>query len=275
MSYSSLLDTLTTSLSNAATKIITLVPRLLTAAVVLIIGWLIARLLKTVIVRLMRGVDNLWHKLIVREALVDVQNRYPPTKVIGEISFWLIILFFTALAADILGLSAFVAWISQIVSFLPLLIAGLVIIVAGVILSSLLRDLVASAAASAGAAQADLLGRVTQVIILITAIVIGVDQVGIDITFLSIMAAIVLATTLGGIAIAFGVGAKQHVENVIAGHNIRRRYRLGDTIRIRDMEGKIVGMGSMGIVIDTSDGQVSLPASLFDAEAAVLVERED
>lgn len=275
MTYSSLLDTLIAGLSNAGTKIIMYIPRLLTAAIVLLIGWLIARLLKAIIVRLVRGLDNLWRKFIVRKELAEVQNRYPPTKVIGEISFWLIILFFASMAADILGLTAFVSWISQVVSFFPLLIAGLVIIVAGIILSSLVRDLVASAASSAGAAQAELLGRITQVIILITATVIGVDQVGIDITFLSIIAAILLSTTLGAVAIAFGIGAKKHVENIISGHNVRRRYRFGDTIRIRDIEGKIVKIGSTGIVIDTADGQVSVPASMFDAETAVLIERED
>ena len=275
MTYSSLLDTLIAGLSNAGTKIIMYIPRLLTAAIVLLIGWLIARLLKAIIVRLVRGLDNLWRKFIVRKELAEVQNRYPPTKVIGEISFWLIILFFASMAADILGLTAFVSWISQVVSFFPLLIAGLVIIVAGIILSSLVRDLVASAASSAGAAQAELLGRITQVIILITATVIGVDQVGIDITFLSIIAAILLSTTLGAVAIAFGIGAKKHVENIISGHNVRRRYRFGDTIRIRDIEGKIVKIGSTGIIIDTADGQVSIPAGIFDTETAVLIERED
>ena len=42
---------------------------------------------------------------------------------VGVITFGLIRLFFTALAAYILGLTTFAAWISQIVSFLPLLIA--------------------------------------------------------------------------------------------------------------------------------------------------------
>lgn len=275
MTYSSLLDTLITGLSKAGIKIIAYIPRLLTAAIVLIIGWLTARLLKAIIVRLVRGLDNLWRKLVVRKELAEVQNRYPPTKVIGEISFWLTILFFTSIAADILGLTAFVSWISQVVSFFPLLITGLVIIAAGIILSSLVRDLVASAASSAGATQAELLGRITQVIILITAIVIGVDQIGIDITFLSIIAAILLSTTLGAVAIAFGIGAKKHVENIIAGHNLRRRFRSGDTVRIRDIEGKIVKMDSTGIVIDTDDGQVSVPAGMFDAETAVLIERED
>ena len=275
MTHSSLLDTFVAGLSNVGTKIITYIPRLLTAIIVLIIGWLTARLIKAVIVRLVRGLDNLWRKLIVKKELAEVQKRYPPTKIIGEISFWLIILFFVSLATDILGLTAFVLWISQVVSFIPLLIAGLVIVVAGIILSSLVRDLVVSAAVSAGAIQAELLGRVTQVIILITAIVIGVDQVGIDITFLSIITAILLSTTLGAVAIAFGIGAKKHVENIISSHNVRRRYRSGDTVRIHDIEGKILMIGSTGIVIDTADGQVSVPAVMFDTETTVLIERED
>lgn len=275
MTYSSLLDTFIEGLTSVGEKIVTFIPRLLTAVIVLIVGWLTARLVRIVIIRLARGLDNLWRRLVLRKELAEVQNRYPPTKIIGEISFWLIILFFSSMAADILGLSAFVSWISQIVSFFPLLIAGLVIIVAGIILSSLLRDLVASTASSAGAIQAELLGRITQVIILISAIVIGVDQIGIDITFLSIMAAILLSTTLGAVALAFGFGAKKHVANIIAGHNVRKRYHAGDAVRIRDIEGKIISMESSIVVIDTPEGQVSVPAAVFDVETAVLIERED
>jgi hypothetical protein len=275
MTLSSLADILIAGLSNAGTKIIAFIPNLLTAAIVLIIGWLIARLLKAVIVHLVKGLDKLWRKLVVRKEIAEVQNRYPPTKVIGEVSFWVVILLFASMAADILGLAAFVSWISKVVSFIPLLVAGLVIIVAGIILSSLLRDLTASAAASAGAPQADLLGRVTQVVILITAIVIGVDQIGIDITFISIIAAILLSATLGGVALAFGIGSRKHVANIIAGHNIRARYRSGDSIRIGDIEGKITAMESSRVVIDTAEGQVSIPSAAFDAEAVVLMERED
>jgi small-conductance mechanosensitive channel len=168
-----------------------------------------------------------------------------------------------------------VSWISEVVSFIPLIIAGLVIIVAGVILSSLVRDLVASAASSAGAMQAHLLARTAQVIILMTAIVIGVDQIGIDITFITIIAGIVLATTFGAVALAFGIGARDHVANIIAGYQARQRYRTGDTIRIHDIEGKIVRIGATRVVIDAAEGQVSVPAKTFNSETAVLIEREN
>lgn len=275
MAYSTLLDSLTESLLNAGTEIVTYLPRLLTAAVVIIAGWLIARLLKAVMSRVVKGLDNLWHKYIVRKEFAEVQKRYPPTIVIGEVVFWFLMLLFASLAADVLGLTVFVSWISQVVSFFPVLIAGVVIIVAGTILSSIMRDFVAGAAISAGAGQAELLGRVTQVIILLTAIVIGIDQMGIEITFLSVMAAIILSATLGAVALAFGFGAKKHVANIIAGHNVRKRYRTGDSIRIREIEGKIIRMESSCLVIDTAEGEVSVPASIFDSESAYLIKRED
>jgi hypothetical protein len=275
MTFSALLDTLVSSLSSVGVKIITFIPRLLTAVIVLVIGWLVARLVRIIIVRLVRRLDNLWNKLIVRKEVSDAQKRYPPTKILGEISFWLVILFFLSLAADIIGLKAFVSWISQVVSFFPLLVTGIIIIVAGIILSSLVRDLVTGAASSVGTAQAELLGRISQVIILITSIVIGVDQIGIDITFLSIMAAISLATSLGALALAFGLGSKQHVANIIASNNLRKHYHTGDSVRLVGIEGKIVTIGSSRVIIDTAEGQVSVPAFLFDSEVAVLTEREE
>ncbi len=275
MTPASILETLTLVLTNAGTKIIAFLPRLLTALVLLIFGWFIARLLRAIVTRFVSGLDTLWRKFVVKSDLARVQSRYPPTKVIGEISFWAIILLFVSLAADILGLSAFVSWISQVVSYFPLVLAGLVIIVAGIILSSLVRDLVGSAASSAGAMQANLLGRTAQVIILMIAIVIGVDQIGIDITFITIIAAILMATTLGAVALAFGIGAREHVANIIGGYHARQRYRAGDTIRIRDIEGKISRISATRIVIDAAEGQVTVPARIVDSETAVLIERED
>ncbi len=275
INYSSLVDTLTTTFSTITANVVAYLPRLLTAAALLIIGWLIASLVRAVIVRLISGLDSLWRRIIAKSDLAKGQSRYSPTKVIGEISFWAIILLFVSLAADILGLTAFVSWIATVVSFFPLIIAGLVIIVAGVILSSLVRDLVASTASAAGTMQANLLGRTAQVMILMIAVVIGVDQIGIDITFITIIAGIILATTLGAVALAFGIGAKEHVANIIAGYHTRQRYRTGDTVRILDIEGRIVKISSTRVVIDAADGQVSVPARKFNSETSVLVERED
>jgi small-conductance mechanosensitive channel len=145
----------------------------------------------------------------------------------------------------------------------------------GFVVGSLVRDLVASAAATAGLSHGDLLGRTAQIIILSTAIIIGVDQIGIDVVFISVVAAIILASTLGGIALAFGLGARSHVSNIIAANQLRQLYQVGDKVRLGDVEGRITEISLSRVSLETEEGSVDVPARLFDEQVTLLMEKGD
>lgn len=275
MSYSDWLHTLKNSFSEMTDSIAAYLPHILVSAVVLVTGWLIARFARFVVIRFMSGLDHLWHRVMSRRGLAVSQSRYPPARIIGEVFFWVILLLVITLVAEVLGLKAFVSWLSQVVSHVPLLISGLLIVLAGYIISTLARDLVASSAASARLIKGDLLGRIVQAFILTTAVVIGVDQIGIDITFLSIIAGIVLASILGAMALAFALGAKAHVANIIAGYHMRQYYRTGDLVKIHGIEGKILKVEETRVLLDTEEGRVDMPTKFFDTETVVLIERGD
>lgn len=247
-------------------------PRLLMAAALVVGGWLAAKLLRALSVRLLTGLDRLWHRFIAHRGLEQLQTPYPPARLAGEIVFWLVILFVVAGAAALLGLGTFVAWLSQVAAYLPILLTGLLIILAGIVISALTRDLVTSTAHRAGLAQSGLLGRLTQAAILLTAVTVGIDQIGIDITFIAITVGIALAAALGAAALAFGLGARDYVSNVIAGHQLRDHYRTGDTVRIRDIEGTVVEITATRLVLSTERGRVTVPARLFEQEIAALVD---
>jgi hypothetical protein len=174
------------------------------------------------------------------------------------------------LATEILGLGMFVSWLSEIVRYLPLLVSGLLIVLAGFIVSSLVRDLVTSAMASSGMSQGDAVGRLIQVIILFTAIVIGTDQAGINVSFLSMISAIILAATLGSVALAFGLGARSYVANLIAAHYLRKDLRSGDRIRFGDIQGAIIEVNNSRMILDTDLGRVSIPASLLEQQSFIV-----
>lgn len=256
-------------------QIATYLPRLLFAILVMVIGWLVARLVRALSVRLLLGLDLLWHRLIARRGFERLQPRYPPARIAGEIAFWFVILFFMAGAASLLGLGTFVAWISKLTTYIPILLTGLLIIIAGIVLSSLLRELVASGAERAGIQRSDLLGRIVQIIILLTATAVGVDQIGINISFLSIIVGVALAATFGSVALAFGIGAQTYMSNVIAGHQLRQFYQIGDRLRIGGMEGTIVELSSTKVILSTAKGRVIIPAKLFEEAVAELPERLD
>jgi small-conductance mechanosensitive channel len=182
-------------------------------------------------------------------------------------------LMFVTLTTEILGLGIFVAWLKEIVTYLPLAAAGLLIVLVGFVVSSLARDLVASAAASAGLTQSDLLGRAAQFVILLTTIIIGVDQIGIDIEFLTVVAGILLGSLLGGTALAFGLGARTHVSNIIAANQMRQLYEIGDKVRIGEIEGQITDITVSRVIVETSTGSVDVPAKIFDEQVTVIVEK--
>jgi small-conductance mechanosensitive channel len=256
-------------------QIATYLPRLLFAILVMVIGWLVARLVRTLSVRLLLGLDLLWHRLVARKGFERLQPHYPPARIAGEIAFWFVILFFMAGAASLLGLGTFVAWISKLTTYIPILLTGLLIIIAGIVLSSLLRELVASGAERAGIQRSDLLGRIIQIIILLTATAVGVDQIGINISFLSVIVGVALAATFGSVALAFGIGAQTYMSNVIAGHQLKQFYQIGDRLRIGGLEGTVVELSSTKVILSTAKGRVIIPAKLFEEAVAELPERVD
>ena len=266
----SLLSSLSQTFNTMVINLIDFLPRILAALLVLIVGWLLAKMIRTLVIRLVNQLDRLWQKMVASKGLVSLQPRHPPARFVGEILFWMTILISVVMATEILGLSIFVSWLTEIVSYLPLLVSGLLIVLAGFIVSSLVRDLIASTMASAGMTQGDVVGRLVQVVILFTAIVIGTDQVGIDVTFLSVISSIILSATLGSVALAFGLGAKNYVANIIAAHYLRSDIRVGDRIRMGDLSGAVAEITNTRIVIDSQNGRISLPASTVDQQAFII-----
>jgi len=269
----STLEGLAAGFHSMVAQVLAYLPRIAAAVLVLVIGWLLARLLRLLIVRAIGRVDQLWQRFMSKRGLEHLQSRHPPARIVGELVFWLLMLIFVTLATEILGLGIFGMWLKEIVSHLPLVAAGLLIVLVGFVISSLARDMVSSTASSAGLSHDELLGRTTQVIILFIAIIIGVDQIGIDILFLSVVAGIIMVTTLGGIAIAFGLGARTHVSNIIAANQLKQIYQVGDKVRIGDIEGRVMEITVSRVFIETEAGSVTVPAKLFDEQVSIITER--
>ena len=246
-------------------------PKIAAAFLLLVFGWLLAWLLRLLVVRVVRRLDQLWQQFSSKRGMAPVTPRKPPTRIAGELTFWLTMLIFVALAAEILGLDISSTLLDEIFAFLPLAATGLLIVFIGFVVSSLVSNLISSAADAADLSHGDLLARTAQIIILFIAVIIGIDQIGINILFLTIVAAIILATMLGGIALAFGLGARDHVSNIIAANQLRQIYQVGDKVRIGDVEGRVLEITISRVIIETEIGSVDVPAKLFDEQVTIII----
>lgn len=258
------------TLLDQLSRFIDYLPALIGAVLVVLAGWLVARLLRLLAIRFARFLDRLIARLARRPA-AEAPRRTPAWgRLLASTVFWATILLFLALATHVLGLTAFSTWLNRVVAYLPTLFVGALIILAGILVSALTRDLVV-ATAPLPESQRVLLGRIVQLLILLTAIVIGADQIGINVTFLVILAAVVLGTLLGGVALTVSLGARGFVANVIAGHAVRQSHHVGQRLRIAGFEGRVLDITPTVVVLETAEGRVNVPAKFFSEEPAVVL----
>lgn len=248
-------------------------PQLAGGVLLLLIGWVVARVLRAITARLVGGWDRLmqWFGLD-RSAEQPAAGQQPIIAIAGGVVYWLTILFFVTAAAHTLDLEMFSAWLDEIILHLPNLISGVLIIVIGIALSNLARDAAVASLKSTGARQRDLLGRGAQVATLAVMVVIGAAQIGIDITLLVTLFAVVVGAGIGGAALAFGLGAQAMVGNLLGARHAHRSCRLGDVIRIGAIEGRVVELTKTGVVLDTGDGKATVPARLFLEQASIVLD---
>lgn len=250
-------------------RIASLAPNLLGALLLLLVGWLLAKLLRSLSHRLLQWSDSALERLLGpgRAARLRVGRS---AGLLGSVVFWAVMLFFVATATQLLGLDTFTAWIARMLDHLPSLLAGALIIGGGYLLSRFVADLVHEAG-GLPKAQRGVAARAAQITILAGAVLVGADQMGVKVTFLAIFVGAVAVAVAGGAVIAISLGARQHVANLIGAQQLRQNFAPGETIRIGEIEGRILEINSQGVLLESEQGRVSVPGHLFSAQPVVLL----
>ncbi len=246
-------------------------PGLLGALLLLLAGWLLARLARSAAWRFGDRLNRSLDRLLRTDRTARLRVSPALVRLAGNVAFWVIVLFFVTLAAELAGFKSVTAWLSGIVAFLPTLFFGVLIILAGYLIGLLVRDLLADALASANIPQRELIARLAQAATFLTAIVLGIHQVGIDVTFITTIIGVVVGTVLLGFSIAFGLGARGLVANLIGLRYVKRYLEPGSRTRICNIEGEILEFTPVGVVVATREGRTHIPARLFNDEVSVLM----
>jgi hypothetical protein len=107
--------------------------------------------------------------------------------------------------------------------------------------------------------------------VVLTAIVIGIEQLGINVSFLTTTVIVVGGILLAGAALAFGLGARYFVANIIGAQTTRKLYSNGQLLRIGDIEGRLLEITPTTVVLDTDQGRAAIPAKLFHEQISQVI----
>ncbi len=239
------------------------------AVLLLLLGWLLAKLFRFLISRLSKGIDFVIETLAHRYKLLITKPKHSIAHGIANVGFWLIVLFFISSALQVLG------WSTLIIIFrhyVPLLFGAAIIIFIGYAVGNLLSRAITSQRESIGEDYAAKLSKLTQFFVLLFSILIALEHVGLDITLIEMIVIVVLASFFVGGAFAFGLGASSIVKNILAYRTVCKMYQIGQTVHSDSVQGKLVEIQPQFVVIETPDGKVVMPVYQFAEGVNTLVE---
>jgi len=273
MNFNQWLEDLGNLLLEVKDSLVAFLPKLIFALIVFFIGYLIARFVRALVKRFVRNMDRFVTNQKIKSHLEkrDLENS---SAFVSQTLYWIILILFITLSSEIMGLPVITAWLSGIVQYLPNIFAAIIIVFVGIIGGRILADVILSTTTKTGITYGYVLSKMVQYSVLLITILIAIDQIGIDIALLTTILSVVIAALLFGAALSFGLGAKTSVSNILASYYLHNTYKEGNWIRINNIEGKIVQITSTAVILDTPDGQVSVPAKDFNEYTSVLIQKE-
>lgn len=257
-------------LDRLASGLLNMGPRLVTAVFLMLLGIAVAYVLRFITRRLVSSLDRLIPSRLLRASLRTVAIGDSASRMLGTVVYWFVILIFLAAASETVGLPLMTAWLSGAARYLPSVLSALVIVFAGVVAGVFLRDVSSSTLAGAGLPNSAALARVLQTVTVLVSVMIAVDQLGVDTALLTALMVTVLGVALLGGALAFGLGARTEVSNILASHYLQKSYRIGNRVRIGDLTGEIIRITNTSVVLESEEGRVAVPAKLFSETASTL-----
>ena len=249
-------------------RTIAYLPTLAEASGLVLVGWILARVSRAAAVRVAR-------QLTRRSGMTDAVERsrwgLGFAELLGGVVYWFVIALFVGAAVERLDLSMTASLVAAFAAFLPRVLVALLIVFAAILAARLTSAAVQRAASAAGLPQALLLARSVQAILIFFGIVTAADHVGIQSTLLTVVAGTAVGVVLGGATLAFGLGSRTTVSNIVGMHYLLKTYSVGQVVRIGEVEGPIVEVTQTGVLIASPEGRTLVPGSRFSQEVSTLV----
>ncbi len=189
---------------NAVQTIIDFVPRLLLFLLILLIGWVIATLLRTALRKVLQrvGFDNAVQRGGIGRALEN--SKWDASGLLAAVLYYAILLVALQLAFSVFGPNPISDLLGNIVAWLPHLFVAIIIIVIAAAIARVVRDLLAGLLG--GLSYGNTLANAASWFIIALGVIAALNQVGVAVTVTVPILVAILAAVVGVIVVGVGGG---------------------------------------------------------------------
>lgn len=264
--FKDLTDIFLLSMQSLIETLLIFVPKLLLALVLLLAGMLVAKLVQKGFDKLfdLIGINRIAVRSGIRDFLTSAGFHRPPSWIFARILYWLVLLAFFLPIADVLGMEFFADLVNNAIAYLPNVFVAIIIIMTGAWAAKILGGMVRGGLSRIGFEYSGAISTIINIAVLSITVIIALFQLHIEAGILSSILIIMVSALSLAFAIAFGLGAKDVVRNIMAGLYVSRAHTTGSIVNIAELQGTLVEIGTLASVIQTEDGkQISIANTRF------------
>lgn len=205
------------ALLNLWEKLVSYLPEILGALVVLIVGLIVAGLLAKIVKKIIEAakIDQLLGQTKVRDEFKKVNVDFSVAKLIAWIVKWFIILATLIAVADILKIPQITQFLQQVALYIPNVIAAVVILTIGVVAGNTVKEIVAKAveASKLSDSAARPIGAIAKWAIILFALGAALVQLRVAAELVQIFFTGLIAMLALSGGLAFGLGGKDKAKD--------------------------------------------------------------
>src|SRR6185369_2884079 len=209
-------DALVQSWQNFSSAFALFVPRLIAAAIIFAVGFVVALLLRQVIHRLLVSLhfDRLTNRIGASEML---RNAGMPAAelLIAKIVFWIVWIGFIVSAVDTLQFAPFQGLVQEFFRFVPRFLVALLVFTLGFLIGNFVWRATLLAAVNAGIPGARVISGAVRLLVIAIGVVMALEQLGLATAVVLTVFAITFGAPMLGAAIAFGLGGKDAARQLL------------------------------------------------------------
>lgn len=239
------------------------IPNLIKALAILLVGFILAKVLGSVIRRLLKtlGADRLAERLNSIEMIEKSNIRLVPSKLFSKIIYYIVLFIFLMAAVDALGMESVSLLMADVVEYMPKALAAFLVLIFGMFICDFIKKIVLTTCESLGIPAAKLIANAVFYFLFLNVIMITLKQADLQTEFMENNISIILAGIIFAFAIGYGLASRPIMANLLASFYNKDRLRIGDEITLDGQRGRIVAMDNNSITLETREARVIVPIS--------------
>jgi hypothetical protein len=232
-------------------------PSVGSAVFVFLALWLVARLVRGLVKRLLQvtPLDKVVSETRLGRMLQAFREDATPSWAVANLAYVAILLMAVTSAAEALGIEAAQTAVLAALGYLPKIISALLIVAIGSVVASAIGRLVGAFFSEFRGGRSKMFEAPIELAIMLVVALIALESLGVDVSFITSNLSVFVVVLLVLVAFLMAWSMRRPAEEIIANYYLRQLVRVGDDVKLQDTRGVVERFVPLGVMLRDPAGK--------------------